>query len=335
MSTLFYPERASPERLPHPAPLPLPPLAAMRDPAGYIRDEELADAVNVALLLMQPLLVTGAPGTGKSDLAASVAWELGLDTPFVFETKSTSQARDLFYTYDTLGRFTAQQSERQVPPPARNYLSLNALGAAVVHSRNPGEVAHILPEDYVHPGKRRSVVLIDEVEKAPRDLPNDLLNEIERMYFRIPELGNEKVEADPALRPVVVVTSNSESSLPDAFLRRCVYYNIPFPDRATLERIVMSRFAMGQNVPVMMREAVDFVLRLQQRDSGMEKKPGTAELLNWITAMRGMGLQDTVSLRDQPGARRSLTALAKLAGDQQRMAEAFEAWLADRGTAPG
>ena len=98
----------------------------------------------------------------------------------------------------------------------------------------------------------------------------------------------------------------------------------------------MSRFAMGQNVPVMMREAVDFVLRLQQREFRDGEEAGNrGELLNWITAMRGMGLQDTVSLRDQPGARRSLTALAKLAGDQQRMAEAFEAWLADRGTAPG
>src|SRR5215471_21093980 len=109
MTDFLYPERPSANRPSKPAELPTPALAGMRHPAGYIRDDALTDAVNVALLLMQPLLLTGPPGTGKSELAASVAWELGLDEPFVFETKSTSQARDLFYVYDTLGRFTARQ----------------------------------------------------------------------------------------------------------------------------------------------------------------------------------------------------------------------------------
>ena len=99
----------------------------------------------------------------------------------------------------------------------------------------------MLPTGYVHPGKRRSVVLIDEVEKAPRDFPNDILNEIERMYFRIPELGNRAVEADPDHYPIVLMTNNSEKSLPDAFLRRCIYYNIPFPDAEALEAIVLAR----------------------------------------------------------------------------------------------
>jgi MoxR-like ATPase len=329
MTQPFYPEHPSADRRSSPATLPRPALVGMRHPAGYIRDDALADAVNVALLLMQPLLLTGPPGTGKSELAASIAWELGLDDPLVFETKSISQARDLFYVYDTLGRFTARQlgDAKEQLHPARDYLTFSALGEAIVRSREKLELADILPTDYAHPGKRRSVVLIDEIEKAPRDLPNDLLNEIERMYFRIPELGNVKIEADPDLRPVVVVTSNSESSLPDAFLRRCVYYNIPFPDRDTLERIVLSRFASANELTPMMAEAVDFLLRLQEPEVALDKRPGTAELLNWLTALRGFGIKESLPLRGQPGAQRALTTLAKLATDQERVTEEFEAWL--------
>jgi len=173
MTQPFYPEHPSADRRSSPAVLPRPALGGMRSPAGYIRDDSLADAVNVALLLMQPLLLTGPPGTGKSELAASIAWELGLDDPLVFETKSTSLARDLFYIYDTLGRFTAHQlgdtAERL--HSARDYLTFSALGEAIVRSREKHELANILPTDYAHPGKRRSVVLIDEIEKAPAGPP--------------------------------------------------------------------------------------------------------------------------------------------------------------------
>jgi MoxR-like ATPase len=212
----------------------------MRDPREYRRDPGLADAVNVALLLRQPLMVTGAPGTGKTVLASSIAFELGLDPPLPFETKSTSQARDLFYAYDALGRFTAKEFGSGTGRAA-DYISFNALGEAIVRANDPGTVQDVLPTGYLHPGKRRSVVLIDEVEKAPRDFPNDILNEIERMYFRIPELGNRRVEADPDQYPIVLMTNNSEKSLPDAFLRRCIYYNIPFPDADALEAIVLAR----------------------------------------------------------------------------------------------
>lgn len=183
--TLLYP--ATPSSAPPSAPKPLPPSpgAEMRDPREYRRDPGLVDAVNVALLLRQPLMVTGEPGTGKTVLAASIAYELGLGQPLIFETKSTSQARDLFYGYDTLGRFTAKELASSVGRPA-DYIAYNALGEAIVHANDPEDLKDVLPAGYVHHGKRRSVVLIDEVEKAPRDFPNDMLNEIERMYFRIP-----------------------------------------------------------------------------------------------------------------------------------------------------
>src|SRR5262249_30135573 len=184
----------------------------LRRPENYLPDPGLVDAVNVALMLRQPLMITGEPGTGKTALAASVAWELGLDDPLSYETKSTSTARDLFYLYDTLGRFTAKEL-RADAGQAKDYITFNALGHAIVLANAPDKVADMLPRDFVHTGKRRSVVLIDEVEKAPRDFPNDILNEIERMYFRIPELGNRTVAADEDAYPVVIMTNNSEKSL--------------------------------------------------------------------------------------------------------------------------
>jgi MoxR-like ATPase len=205
----LYPADASVYKPTSPKSLPAFKPSSLREPNRYIRDSALADAVNVALLLRQPLLLTGEPGTGKSELASSVAWELGLEPPLVFETKSTTVAKDLFYVYDTLGRFTAHQLEGRVMS-ARDYLYFSALGEAIVRTRAPEHVASVLPTDYTHPGPRRSVVLIDEVEKAPRDFPNDILNEIERMYFRIPELQNVRIDADESLFPVVVLTSNSE-----------------------------------------------------------------------------------------------------------------------------
>src|SRR5205085_17909 len=127
-------------------------------------------------------------------------------------------------------------------------------------------------------GPRRSVVLIDEVDKAPRDFPNDLLNEVEGMFFRVPELGNIRVEADPGMQPIVVVTSNSEKSLPDAFLRRCIYFHIPFPDRDRLAEIIaarLGRFAgRGQEF---LDDALDLFYNLRDMSTGLRKRPATAE----------------------------------------------------------
>lgn len=281
------------------------------DPHGYLPDQGLIDAVNVALTLRQPLLLTGEPGTGKTQLAYSVADQLGLEKPLVFETKSTSVARDLFYTFDNIRRFQAAQSAGTNIDP-RAFIEYNALGTAIMLARQ---------------GKQ-SLVLIDEIDKAPRDFPNDILSEIEQLYFRIPELGNERVEADPNLRPIVIITSNSEKSLPDAFLRRCIFYYIPFPDEERLEQIVLSRvpgFTAGPNTAL--ADVIAFFQILRDGSSALDKKPGTAELLNWVVALAQFGIDPGKPLRAQAeSVARTLSTLRKQVDDQDRVRDLFDEW---------
>jgi MoxR-like ATPase len=317
-----------------PAELPGSRRARQIDPAHYKADPGLVDAVNVALLLNQPLLLTGEPGTGKTQLAYSIAWELGFEPPLMFETKSTSMARDLFYTYDTLGRFHAAQtgegSQRSL-----DYITYNALGIAILRSHEEADVHAYLPPDFTHGGRRRSVVLIDEVDKAPRDFPNDLLNEVEGMYFRVPELGNVRLAAGEELRPVLIITSNSEKHLPDAFLRRCIYYNIPFPDvtqadgRQRLTEIVLARSTQfADDHSPLLAEALDFFAKLREPNSGLRKKPATAELLNWLGALHGAGAPAAEPLRQHAElAAASLGALVKSASDQEVARTLLAEWL--------
>jgi len=298
------------------------------DPAGYLADAGLVDAVNVALMLGQPLLLTGEAGAGKTQLAYSVAWELGFDPPLKFETKSTSGARDLFYFYDTLGRFHAAQTG-EGSQTSLDYLTYNALGLAILYANEEAAMEKYFPKDFAHGGRRRSVVLIDEIDKAPRDFPNDLLNEVEGMYFKIPELGNVKIEADPAMRPILIITSNSEKHLPDAFLRRCIYYNIAFPETARLTQIVaarLGRFTGGSSR--LLEEALDLFQALRRRDSNLQKKPATAELLGWLLVLREIAGEEEKPLRQQPEKlAASLNTLIKTAEDQDRAKAALEEWL--------
>src|SRR2546421_1557709 len=252
--------------------------AELNDPAGYLADEGLRDAVNVALMLGQPLLVTGEPGTGKTQLAASIAFELNLSAPLIFHTKTTSTARDLFYRYDALGHFHDAQF-RKDESRVEDYIHYEALGLAILLSMNPQEANPYLPDQLRDAGPVRSVVLIDEVDKAPRDLPNDVLNEIDNMSFTVKETGHT-FSADQSYRPVVVLTSNSEKNLPDAFLRRCVFYHISFPARERLKEIVQRRLRLDSNfTPQMLDHALQHFEKI--RDLTLKKRPATAELLAW------------------------------------------------------
>ncbi len=303
------------------------------DPAAYRPAKGLQDAVNVALLLQRPLLVTGEPGTGKTQLAYSIAWQLSRQQDShatsarveKFETKSTSIARDLFYSFDMVGRFHAAQGGRDADPLA--FMTFNALGRALLDALPP-EQAREFERAHKYQGPRRSVVLIDEIDKAPRDFPNDLLNELDQFYFRIPELGGVAVggpgKVTPDYWPVVVITSNSEKALPEPFLRRCIYYDIPFPDAAQLKDILYSR--MPLLVPKhekLLADALEFFSELR-KDKGLERVPSTAELMQWLTVI----LQDSKAkaegarLRDvRERALQALPALGKTSEEQKRLKE--------------
>ena len=253
------------------------------DPKDYVASDNLRDAVNVAISMGMPLLLTGEPGTGKTQLAYSVAYELGLPGPFIFNTKTTSTATDLFYKYDALRRF--QDIQLKEEKTTGRYFSYEALGKAIllatpVKDRNFEHYDEDLKK-YSKP--TRSIILIDEIDKAPRDLPNDILNEIENMEFRIWEI-DKIFKAEQKYRPIVFMTSNSEKNLPDAFLRRCAFYHIDFPEDDELKLIAQRRFG---KLSEFMTEFIDIALEHFNKISDMDlkKNPGTAEFLAWINIL--------------------------------------------------
>jgi MoxR-like ATPase len=233
------------------------PAPTPREHGRYLAPPELASAVNAALAVEQPLLVTGKAGTGKTVLAFSIAAELELEIE-VFPVRSDQQGRDLLYEFDNLQRFYDAQVADPRARDLTNYLRLGALGRAFRSDT-------------------RKVVLIDEIDKATRDFPNDLLFALDRMELLIPELEIAEIARH---RPVVVITSNRESQLPDPFLRRCVFHHIEPPDQHRLLQILEERLGyleLSRNL------AERIVQRFADlcRFPGLLKEPTTSELLTW------------------------------------------------------
>ncbi|MBN3883790.1 MAG: MoxR family ATPase [Nostoc sp. JL34] len=325
----FYSGMANRQQSELPITLPVSPRSQLLKPENYIADSGLTDACNVALLLGQPLLITGEPGTGKTQLAYSLAWELGLEPPLKFETKSNTAARDLFYSYDALRRFQDVQSGN-VSATTLDYIVYQALGLAILRSQHPDDVKHLLPSDIIHSHKSRSVVLIDEIDKAPRDFPNDLLNELELMYFRIPELGNEKIAAELNLQPIVIITSNSEKDLPDAFLRRCIYYNIPFPEGERLAEIVTNRLGINVGSSPFLQAALSLFYRLRSPEVGLRKKPATSELLGWLIVLQKFTRESENPLMQREIVFATMSSLIKTAEDREKAKKFIEQWIQEQ-----
>ncbi|MGB0266658.1 MAG: AAA family ATPase [Pseudomonadales bacterium] len=235
---------------------------------SYIVTEELGLAVNASVTLQRPLLIKGEPGTGKTLLAEQVAESFGAEL-LTWHIKSTTKAQQGLYEYDAVSRLRDSQLGDERVKDIKNYIRKGKLWEAFERDE-------------------RVVLLIDEIDKADIEFPNDLLQELDRMEFFVYETG-ETIKAKK--RPIVVITSNNEKELPDAFLRRCFFHYIDFPDRETMQAIVDVHFpAVKQDL---VKEALEIFFDVR-KVPGMKKKPSTSELIDWLKLLMADDIPDEI-----------------------------------------
>ena len=249
-------------------------MAEFKGSKNYVASEELLRAANIAMVLKKPLLIKGEPGTGKTMLAEAISQALDKKL-IVWNIKSTTKAQDCLYVYDVVQLLYDSQFGGHGVDDIAKYVKLGKLGEAFTDDE-------------------QVILLIDEIDKADLEFPNDLLWELDRMEFHIPETGRT-VRAKH--RPVVIITSNAEKELPDAFLRRCVFHYIEFPDRDLMADIVRVHYPeIDERLLTQVLEAFYKIRNLPQ----IKKKPSTSEIIDWILALQHGGVDVRRIVREVP-----------------------------------
>jgi MoxR-like ATPase len=295
----------------------------------YLPSEQLVKAVNLAIALQRPLLLEGEPGCGKTQLASALVYQLTQNNPatdehgkiwwpfFTWNVKSSSRAKDGLYTFDAVARLRdaqmsgignslAAQAAREKVEIASNYLNFGALGDAIRNGENKDS--------------KRAVLLIDEVDKADNDFGNDLLLELDQFRFDIPETGDTiSGDGDP---PIVILTSNRERPLPDAFLRRCLYFNIEFPGENDLKNIAEQKFADADKAErAIFHEVIKYFNEVRDfMDEPGHRPPSTSEFIDFLQALRQEEEADRAKILAglaQPEYQRFLGLLLKTKEDQR------------------